>query len=205
MKHTAETHIKHLSFIRFCCLSSVEEDVPEELEVEPLPEDRNEASLQNTEPNPVQETSTRNAEQRPFQDTSIQDLGCAKEQIPVLIPPPVEPEPFLLPAPVVGRDSVEFVGQVLQLETEGLELNYERLGRMKEQNEEEKEEEEEVQGEVEECAASNSVKEENIFRHQDGMSTQQVEYMDQLLFVECKVSNLLLFLLRIWFMCVFEL
>ncbi|XP_040009822.1 tripartite motif containing 101 isoform X2 [Xiphias gladius] len=140
------------------------EDVPEEPEAEPEPEEPKEASVQNTEPEHHQETSIQNLE-------SV--VEPVIETIPALISPPGEPvqtaapTPTLIPpAPGLLRDSVEAEGADLQPATDDADLNDEGSGPIKNKEEEE---EEEAEG----CAAPDSVKEVNICEPQEGMSTQQ--------------------------------
>lgn len=142
------------------------EDVPEEPEAEPEPEEPKEASVQNTEPEHHQETSIQNLE-------SV--VEPVIETIPALISPPGEPvqtaapTPTLIPpAPGLLRDSVEPEGADLQPATDDADLNDEGSGPIKNKEEEE---EEEAEG----CAAPDSVKEVNICEPQEGMSTQQVQ------------------------------
>ncbi|XP_042263889.1 tripartite motif containing 101 isoform X2 [Thunnus maccoyii] len=154
-----ESALKNIDFIKD------EEDVPEEPEIEPEPEEPKELSLQNAEPTPLQETS-------------IQNLDSVREPIPELVSPPVKPvqaaapEPALTaetaPSPVM--DSVEPAGAVLQPELD-LDLNNEGSGQMKDKEEEE--EEVEVRREVEEYATPEPVKDGNVCEQDEGMSTQQ--------------------------------
>ncbi|KAM7405325.1 hypothetical protein PAMP_012595 [Pampus punctatissimus] len=142
--------------------SKAVEDVPEEPEFEPEPEEPKELSLQNAEPKPLQETS-------------IQNLESVKEIVQVLISPPVEPVQAAAPEPALTasapepvRSSVESAGAILQPETDDPDLN-----EGMEEEDEEDEEIEEVRREVERCATPEPVKEGNICEHQEGMSTQQ--------------------------------
>lgn len=128
------------------------EDVPEEQEVEPEPEESNEPLMQNMEPEYLHETSDQNLE-------SLKEP--VKEQLPPLTIPLVEPvqatvpTPALVPpAPFILRDwgddpDLRDEGSVLMKNTE--------------------EEKDEAGG----LAARGSVKERNIC---EGMSTQQVQH-----------------------------
>ncbi|XP_062283183.1 tripartite motif containing 101 [Scomber scombrus] len=177
-----ERALKSIDFIQ------VEEDVPDEPESEPEPEEPKEVSLQH-------------AELAPLQETSIQNQDSAKQPIQALISPPVEPVPVAAPEPAATPDQVmdsvtEPDGAVVQPETDNLDFNNERSGRVKdmvveEEEEEEKEEVVEVRREVEEYKAE-PVKEGNICEHEDGMSTQQAV---TLLFY---LLAFLLILQRVW-------
>lgn len=81
------------------------------------------------------------------------------------------------PAPGPVTDSVEPAEADLQPETDDPDLNDEESGQMKDKKEEDKEKEEvEVRREAERCATPEPVKERNIWEHQEGMSTQQVQH-----------------------------
>lgn len=143
------------------------EDVPQEPEVEPEPEEANEPLIQNSEPKYLQETLVQNVESL---------VEPVKELIPPVISPLVEPvqtaapTPVLIPpAPHLLRDSPEPAGAVLQPDTDDLDLLDEGSFLMK--NREEEEEEEKDEAEV--FAAPRSVKEGTIC---EGMSTQQVQH-----------------------------
>ncbi|XP_026224867.1 uncharacterized protein LOC113168036 isoform X3 [Anabas testudineus] len=140
-----EEALKSIDFIKAV------EDVPEEQEVEPEPEESNEPLMQNMEPEYLHETSDQNLE-------SLKEP--VKEQLPPLTIPLVEPvqatvpTPALVPpAPFILRDwgddpDLRDEGSVLMKNTE--------------------EEKDEAGG----LAARGSVKERNIC---EGMSTQQCE------------------------------
>ncbi|XP_034550810.1 tripartite motif-containing protein 54-like [Notolabrus celidotus] len=156
----------------------VVEEVPEEQETEPAPEEPKETSAQSTEP-------------RPNHETLIQNPGSAAEPLqeaisPVLISPVLISPLLISPSPVqtaaprpsqadpgLLRDSEEErAGSVLQTETENLDLNNQRSEVMKSKKEEERADEE-----VEKrCAGPDPVKEESSReqeQEEEGMSTLQ--------------------------------
>lgn len=153
------------------------EDVPEEPEVEQVPEEPKESSAQNIEPNHQQEPSTQNLE-------SV--VEPVKELIPTLTSPPVEPAQAAAatsspvpPAPGRVRDSVDPAVAVRQPETSDLDLNDGGSGLTRSNKEEGG------------CAAPDPVKEGNTCEQQEGMSTQQVQCHTC-----CKETQKLLFFKR---------
>ncbi|KAK2851973.1 hypothetical protein Q5P01_008249 [Channa striata] len=138
--------------------NKVVEEVPEELETSPDPEE--EPNTQTTEPNCLQETCAQNLESA---EEPVKDL------IPALISPEVEmlqretPTPDLISSAPLLRDSVESAGTVLQLDTDDPDV-YDG-GSVILKNKEEKDE-------AERCSGSGSVKEGHFC---EGMSTQQCE------------------------------
>ncbi|KAF7655996.1 hypothetical protein LDENG_00047420 [Lucifuga dentata] len=156
-----ERVLQSINFIK------VEEEVPEEPEVEPEPE----------EPQHLQEQTVLILETKDLQEPSVLNLEPvlesavepAPEPVAASIAPPAAPvQNRPATAPGLVTDSVEPAGADLQPESDSLVLNDEGSGLLTES----KKEKEEVGGEVEGYAA---VKEGHEYEQQEGMSTQQCE------------------------------
>ncbi|XP_070696383.1 tripartite motif containing 101 [Pempheris klunzingeri] len=165
MSHYSFNFSRQERALRSIDFLKVVEDIPEELEVEQVPEEPTESFVQTPEPNHYEETSTQNLE-------SV--IEPVKELIPSLMSPPVEPAQTAAPssvpvppAPHLVMDSVEPAGAVQQPEADDLDFNDGGSVAMK--TEKEEEEKREAEGRV----APDPVKEGNICEHQEGMSTQQ--------------------------------
>uniref|UniRef100_UPI003AACB584 tripartite motif-containing protein 54-like n=1 Tax=Centroberyx gerrardi TaxID=166262 RepID=UPI003AACB584 len=194
MSHYRYNFNRQASALHSIDFIKVEEEAPEEPEVEPEPEeprDLQESTVQNLEPKHHPEPTVQNLEPKHLAEPTFQNvepvLGPAlepvHEPISASIPPPVVPVQIAVPvaasvSPVPGLvvDSVDSVA-VLQPRTDGLVLNEQGASLVKEEKKEEEEkkmeEVEEVRGEAEGCATPDPVKEGSLCENQDGMSTQQ--------------------------------
>jgi len=143
------------------------EDFSEEQEVDPEPEE-----LKELESGQYQETLVQN--QGAFETEPVE------EPVSALVSPPLAPfQPAgqegtsISLAPALMRDSAESVGEFMQLETDELDSNEDGSGQIKMESRWERVE---AQKEMEACATPHPVKDGNVCEHQEGMSTQQVEY-----------------------------
>ncbi|XP_071387105.1 tripartite motif-containing protein 54-like [Centroberyx affinis] len=187
MSHYRYNFNRQASALHSIDFIKVEEEAPEEPEVEPEPEEPRhlqESTVQNLEPKHLAEPTFQNLE--PVVEPALEPVH---EPISASIPPPVVPVQIAVPvaasvSPVPGLvvDSVDSVDSVavLQPRTDGLVLIEQGAGLVKEEKKEEEEEEEKKMGEVEEargeaegCATADPVKEGSLCETQDGMSTQQ--------------------------------
>ncbi|XP_035499715.2 tripartite motif containing 101 isoform X3 [Scophthalmus maximus] len=155
-----ESALKSIDFVK------VVEDVAQEPDVEPEPEEPKELSAQNTEPTRRQETAMQipETEAEPVPETIPPLMSPAGEPAPA-------PAPVLIPAasaPQLPSDPEEPAGADVQPETDAAASSDEGSGGITNKKEEEKDG-------AEECAAPDSIKETNICDQEEGMSTQQRE------------------------------